>query len=245
MKKSLWEAIAILTPSWSWNYSLMLGLSLQFTKEYLNYLFTNYYSKKLFVVHVFTLSLNSWCQTSIRNSKSHLNCNWIEWIHVSYLPLLQKLQCFPPIIFPKYNNHKIVGDASAFHSCLPKNWKMPSNSDIPNSISLVIINLTFLKQDDRAMTHPQRCLSVCKLEQQLVLHLPFWKGYPSSNHLFIYSVTITITHHVSGISEMRYLCSELKLIIHFPTEILALTLFLDTSKQGPLPRIQDSWVPGL
>ena len=36
-----WEAAVILTASWSWNYSAMLGLSLQVSKECLNYLFIN------------------------------------------------------------------------------------------------------------------------------------------------------------------------------------------------------------
>lgn len=187
---------------------------------------------------MFTLSLNSWCQTSFRNSKSHLNCNWIEWICESYLPLLQKLQYFPSIIFPKYNNHKTACDASAFHSCLPKNWKMPSNSDIPSSIPLIIINLTFLKQDDRAMTHPF-CMQTWAT---ISAPLSFLKGYPSSNHLFTYSVTLMITYHVPGVSEMHCLCSELKLIIHFP--LLTLTLLFRHKQVGSLPRIQDPWVHG-
>lgn len=195
---------------------------------------------------MFTLGLNSWCQTSIRNSKSYLNCNWIEWIHLSYLPLLQKLQYFPSIIFPKCNNHKTVCDVAAFHPCLPKNWKMPSNSDIPNSIPLIIINLTFLPKAGWQSNDPPIEVSFC---------MQTWATISAPPTLFkrvlilkssIYVLTIMIIYHVPDISEMRYLCSELKLIIHFPTEILTLTLlFLDKSKQGALLRIQDSWVPGL
>lgn len=53
----------------------MPRLSLQVSKECLNYLFINYYLEKLFVVHTFALGLTAGAELSIRNAKSHLNCN--------------------------------------------------------------------------------------------------------------------------------------------------------------------------
>lgn len=46
-----------------------------------------------------------------------------------------------------------------------------------------------------------------------------------------------------GVSEMCYSCSELRLIMYFPIEILSLTLSLfNSGKQGALPRTWDSGV---
>lgn len=117
--------------------------------------------------------------------------------------------------------------------------KHASRSDITNSNTL-IISFHFLKQENWAVTHPQRCLYVCKPKQQLVLNLPFLqRNTPSSNHLFMCSVNIMITYHVPSISETCSLYSELKLIMHLPIEILSVTwLLLDTGKQGALPRTQ-------
>lgn len=135
---------------------------------------------------------------------------------------------------------------SAFHPCLPKSWKMPSRSDIPNSNPLIMINFHFLKQNNWAVTYPQRCFFTCKLEQQLVFNLPFLqRSTPSSNHLFLFSKYheyLPRARHIRNVSFVLWIETDNALSI----EILLLTpLLLDTGRQGVLPRTQGSGLPGL